>query len=555
VDHASDYLVIGSGIAGLTFALDVAGTGSVVIVTKRQLTESNTRYAQGGIAAVLDPGDSFEEHIEDTLVAGADLCHRDAVEVCVREGPDAVRGLIERGVRFTRAEGAEGQTLDLGREGGHGHRRVAHAEDLTGREIERALAAACEAHPDITVLDDHVAVDLITGWRLGEHGGNRVLGAYVLVRETGEVGTFAAPIVLLASGGAGKVYLYTSNPDVASGDGLAMAYRAGCALANLEFVQFHPTCLYHPRAKSFLISEALRGEGGVLRRLDGRPIMEDVHPLGDLAPRDVVARTIDDTLKRTGDDSVLLDMTHLDPDFLASRFPNIHATCRQFGVDMRSDPVPVVPAAHYFCGGVRTDLTGETDIDNLFAVGEVAFTGLHGANRLASNSLLEGVVYARRAAAAARERQPALGSADRPELPCWDPGDATDSDEMVVVSHNWDEIRRLMWNYVGIVRTTRRLQRARRRVRMIREEIQGYYWDFLLTSDLVELRNIATVAGLIIECALLRRESRGLHHTLDYREPDDAHWRRDTLIRRGVGARPGPRIGSGAGGRTVQAGR
>lgn len=545
-----DHLVIGSGIAGLTFALDVADSGRVIVVTKRERAESNTRYAQGGIAAVLDPEDSFEEHVADTLNAGAGLCHRDAVEICVREGPARVRELIERGVEFTRVDPDRADSrLDLGREGGHQRRRVAHHQDLTGQEISRALLAAVDAHPAIEVLEDHVAVDLVTRSRLGWLGRDEVLGAYVLDRSTGEVRAIEAPIVVLATGGAGKVYLYTSNPDVATGDGLAMAFRAGCTLANLEFVQFHPTCLFHPRAKGFLVSEALRGEGGLLRKPDGERLMEGAHPMEDLAPRDIVARAIDDHLKRSGDDHVGLDMSHLDPAFLERRFPGIHKTCLAHGVDMRQRPIPVVPAAHYSCGGVRTDMSARTDVDGLFAIGEVASTGLHGANRLASNSLLEGVVFAHRAAAAATQRLTALRASERgdsgerpaprPEVPAWDPGDASDSDEMVVVSQNWDEIRRFMWNYVGIVRTTRRLERARRRIRMIREEIQQYYWDFVVTADLIELRNLATVAELIIDCALLRGESRGLHYTLDHPAPDDGNWRRDTLIRRGEGPRPG----------------
>jgi L-aspartate oxidase len=544
-----DYLVIGSGIAGLSFALDVADSGRVIVVTKRDRAESNTRYAQGGIAAVLAPDDSFDAHVEDTVDAGAGLCHRDAVEATVRDGPARVRELVARGVEFTRTDPDRADSrLDLGREGGHKRRRVAHHEDLTGREIARALVAAVDAHESIEVLEDHVAIDLVTRSRLGWIGRDEVLGAYVLDQSTGRVRTMQAPVVVLATGGAGKVYLYTSNPDVATGDGLAMAYRAGCTLANLEFVQFHPTCLYHPRAKSFLVSEALRGEGGLLRKIDGERLMEGAHPMEDLAPRDIVARAIDDSLKRSGDPHVGLDMSHLDPEFLVGRFPGIHRACMGWGIDMREQPIPVVPAAHYSCGGVRTDLQGRTDVDGLFAIGEVASTGLHGANRLASNSLLEGVVFAHRAAQTAKERlaefQAGHRSDARPEVPRWDPGDASDSDEMVVVSQNWEEIRRFMWNYVGIVRTTRRLERALRRIRMIREEIQQYYWDFVVTSDLVELRNIATVAELIIECALLRKESRGLHYTLDHPVPKDDVWLRDTLIRRGEGPRRGPRIRS-----------
>ncbi len=500
-----DALVVGGGIAGLSFALKFARFGRVAVLTKRQRWEGSTNYAQGGIASVLAGDDTFESHVEDTLTAGAGLCRRDAVELCVRHGPERIRELVALGARFSRGPGDD---FDLGREGGHARRRIVHAQDLTGREVERALLSACDGEQGrIAFFEHHAAVDLIRA----DRRGGRCAGAYVLDKRRGEVQTFLAPVTVLASGGSGKVYLYTTNPDVSTGDGVAMAWRAGATVANMEFMQFHPTCLFHPQARNFLISEALRGEGGVLRLRSGETFMERFHPLRELAPRDIVARAIDAELKRTGDDCVTLDMTHLPRPFLMERFPNIYATCREHGIDMAAQPIPVVPAAHYQCGGVATDLAGRTDLPGLLAVGEVACTGLHGANRLASNSLLEGLVFAHEAVEAARE----ASSVPPGEAPDWDPGKAVDSDEQVVVSHNWDEIRRLMWNYVGIVRTDKRLARARRRLELLREEIRGYYWDHRLTADLVELRNIAEVAWLVVESASQRRESRGLHYTLD----------------------------------------
>jgi L-aspartate oxidase len=526
-----DYLVLGGGIAGLCFALEASKHGSVAVLTKRSQNEGATNYAQGGIAAVLSSDDSFEAHVTDTLNAGAGLCHRDAVEVCVREAPERIQALIDLGVSFSRHNGE----LDLTREGGHTRRRVAHASDMTGREIERALIAACTDRPNISFFPFSMAIDLITERKLGRSASNRCLGAYVL-RQDGRIDTFLGKVTVLATGGAGKVYLYTSSPDVSTGDGVAMAYRAGARVANMEFYQFHPTCLYHPQAKNFLISEALRGEGGVLPLRSGEPFMDRYHPMGALAPRDVVTRAIDAELKRTGDDYVQLDMTHLPKAFLIERFPNIYATCKEFGIDLTSQPIPVVPAAHYMCGGVAVDLVGQTNVPNLLAIGECSCTGLHGANRLASNSLLEGAVWGARAAEHARGL---LGEAPTLEVPPeWDPGEAVDSDERVVVSHNWDELRRLMWNYVGIVRTNKRLARAQRRLGMLREEIREYYWRFNVTSDVLELRNIADVAMLIVECAMRRHESRGLHYTLDYPERDDAGSLRDTLLSRAELERP-----------------
>ena len=525
----SDFLVIGSGIAGLSFALQAANHGSVAIVTKRDIAESATKYAQGGIASVFSAEDSFDAHVDDTLVAGAGICHEDVVRMVVEEGPQTIRNLIEWGVKFT----TSGADYDLTREGGHSARRILHAEDITGREIERALVEAVTQHPNVEVFEHHIAIDLITSAKIGRKSDdeNRCLGAYVLDIKGGGVKTFASKVTLLASGGAGKVYLYTCNPDVASGDGVAMAYRAGATIANMEFMQFHPTTLFHPLAKSFLISEAVRGEGAILRRRDGTAFMEKYHKLKDLAPRDIVARAIDNEMKTSGDDCVFLDITHEPSDFVRSRFPNIYQTCMEFGLDMTKDWLPVVPAAHYLCGGVKVNDNAETDIPGLYAIGETAFTGLHGGNRLASNSLLEAAVYAGRAYRHSSQILPSIQT-NCSELPPWDSGTATNSDEMVVVSQNWDEIRRTMWNYVGIVRSDKRLERAMRRIRLIRDEIDEYYWNFIITSDLVELRNIATVAELIVNCAQQRKESRGLHYTIDYPDRDDVGSKKDTMIKK-----------------------
>ena len=519
-----DCVVLGSGVAGLTFALEASRHGSVAIFSKRALSESNTAYAQGGIASVLGDDDSFDEHVNDTLVAGAGLCRREAVEVCVREGPDRVRELVSRGAAFTKDDAG----FHLTREGGHSKRRIIHAEDLTGREVARALVESLQSS-GIATFEDHLAIDLISSARLGIPGPDRIVGLYVLDTSTGRVERVMAKVVVLATGGAGKAYLFTTNPDVATGDGIAMAHRAGAAIANMEFMQFHPTCLFHPDAKGFLISEALRGEGGILRTKDGEAFMPRYHPQADLAPRDIVARAIDSELKRTGDDCVYLDMTHLPKGFLYSHFPNIAAQCRLFGIDLAAQPIPVVPAAHYTCGGVATDLHGRTTLPNLLAVGEVACTGLHGANRLASNSLLEGLVFAHRAASVAAEL--IRSTPDAPDAPDWNPGRAVPPEEGVVVSQNWDEIRRFMWNYVGIVRTDKRLARAWRRIELLRDEIREYYRDTLVTADLLELRNLADVAALIIRSAQLRPESRGLHYTLDHREPSVQV--RDTVLVRG----------------------
>ncbi len=528
----ADFLVIGSGLAGLTFALHAARRGSVLVLSKDRLPESATNYAQGGIASVWSPDDSFEAHIEDTLIAGAGLCHRDLVELVVREGPERIRELIALGTHFSRRDSSEDPEYDLGREGGHSHRRILHASDATGREIMRALVSAVRAEPAITVLERHIAIDLLTDAQFTPSAQvASCWGAYALDQDSGTVRTITARTTLLATGGAGKVYLYTSNPDIATGDGVAMAYRAGVPIANMEFIQFHPTCLFHPAAKSFLVSEALRGEGAILRRPDGAPFMAAYHPDAELAPRDVVARAIDNEMKVHGYDHVYLDIAHRPADYLRRRFPTIYERCLGFGIDMTREPIPVVPAAHYCCGGALTTADGATNIRRLYAAGEVAMTGLHGANRLASNSLLEALVLGHRAAAHAVALV-AGDPAGPPQFPAWNPGSAIDSDESVVVTQNWDEIRRFMWNYVGIVRSNRRLARAHHRISALQEEIQQYYWDFTVTGDLIELRNLALVAELIIRSAIRRKESRGLHYNIDY-PAAAAATARDTILTRG----------------------
>jgi len=535
----TDFMVIGSGVAGLSFALKVAEFGDVVIVTKKGISDSNTSQAQGGIASVFSSLDSFDLHIRDTLEAGDGLCHRDVVEMVVKNGPQRIRELIDIGARFNiRQQAAGPPELDLGREGGHSQKRIVHAQDMTGQEIERVLVNHVEDHPRIKVLENHIAIDLLTYSARLRHGRitasrqDICCGAYVLDTEAKRVKTISAKTTLLATGGTGKVYLYTSNPDIATGDGIAMGYRAGATLANLEFVQFHPTCLFHPEAKNFLISEAVRGEGGVLIDAAGKAFMARYDPQKDLACRDVVARAIDTELKKSGADSVFLDISHRDAGFVKDRFPNLYERCLAFGIDMTAQPIPVVPAAHYMCGGVVTDLAGRTDIERLYAVGETACTGLHGANRLASNSLCEALVFAHAAAQQAVGDLAEIQTQSLPELPVWDEVGTTDSDEQIVVAHNWDEIRRLMWNYVGIVRSNKRLERARRRIEIIQAEIKEYYWNFKVEPDLIELRNIATVAELIIRCAIHRLESRGLHYNIAYPAHNDRLWRKDTLMRR-----------------------
>jgi L-aspartate oxidase len=537
MEYKSDFLVIGSGIAGLSFALKVAEYGQVAIVTKKEAMETSTNYAQGGIASVFGQSDTFDLHVQDTLEAGDGLCKKDIVEMVVEDGPERIRELMDWGVAFTQ-EGAGNLEFDLGLEGGHSRKRIVHAGDLTGRAIEQVLVDSVKNHPRISLSENHLAIDLITystrvkrGTVTASHE-DLCCGAYVLDTETNEVHTFRAKITVLATGGAGKIYRFTSNPDIATGDGIAMAYRAGALVANLEFVQFHPTCLYHPEAKNFLISEAVRGEGGVLIDSKGRAFMGGYDSKKDLACRDIVARAIDSELKTSGDDSVFLDISDKDPGLVQERFPNIYQKCLSLGIDITKEPIPVVPAAHYMCGGVLVDTEGKSDIERLYVVGETACTGLHGANRLASNSLLEAVVYADRAAEQAVKDLESIDGEVCLDLPRWDPMRTVDSDEAIVVSHNWDEIRRTMWNYVGIVRSNNRLRRARNRIETIQKEIHEYYWDFKITSDLIELRNIAMVAELVIQCAMLRKESRGLHYNIQYAEKDDKFWLKDTILRR-----------------------
>ncbi len=534
----ADFLVIGAGIAGLSFALRAARHGSVIVLTKGDAFESNTAWAQGGIASVLeagqrDAGDDEEKHVADTLDAGAGLCKEAAVRTIVHEGAAAIDDLTGYGVSFDRENGH----YLLGKEGGHSHRRILHAKDTTGREVARALIEEARRTPNITMLENHFVIDLITTGRLGAVADDRVLGAYVLERESGEVAVFRSDRVVLAAGGCGKVYLYTTNPDSATGDAVALGWRAGANIANMEFIQFHPTCFYNPgatgpEARSFLVSEAVRGEGGILINAKGEDFTRKIDPRGSLAPRDIVARAIDRELKRTGAACVYLDVTHKPKGFMKERFPYIYSTLLKFGLDCETQPIPVVPAAHYQCGGVLTDVNGRTSIRGLFAVGEAGCTGLHGANRLASNSLLEGNVIARRALEEMmRLHPPGREGSIPPAIPPWEPGDVAEPDELVVIYHNWDEIRRLMWDYVSIVRTDNRLRRAAARLRNLEKEVREFYWGHRVNPDILELRNLVAVASLIVECALRRKESRGLHFTLDHPETDD-RYRTDTVIRR-----------------------
>jgi L-aspartate oxidase len=523
-----DVLVIGAGLGGMSVALRLASRGRRVgLLAKKGFDGSSSSWAQGGIAAAIGPDDAPALHVADTLAAGGGLCHRDAVELVADRGPACVSWLEEQGVRFTRMEGGAG--LHLTREGGHGRRRVVHAADASGRAIVEALAARVKGHANITVLDGQIAIDLITAVKLRPAEGNRCLGAYALDRATGRVITHAAGTVVLATGGASKTYLYTTNPDTSTGDGIAMAWRAGCRVANLEFVQFHPTCLFHPQARTFLISEALRGEGGRLLLPNGRRFMPDHDPRAELASRDIVARAIDYEMKRGGFEFVYLDISHKPADEILQLFPNIAARCREYGIDITRQPIPVVPAAHYTCGGVITDLDGATGLRGLYAVGECAFTGLHGANRLASNSLLECAVFGAAAADRIHSDLPTLAGAPF-VLPDWDESRVTDPDEQIVVSHNWDELRRFMWDYVGIVRTNKRLERARHRVELLQEEIGEFYGNFRVTNDLIELRNLALVAALTIRSAQLRHESRGLHYNRDYPATLPDAEARDTVL-------------------------
>ncbi|MEA3332245.1 MAG: L-aspartate oxidase [Pseudomonadota bacterium] len=531
--HESDFLVLGSGIAGLFFALQMADSGVVHIITKKKETDTNTNLAQGGIAAVLDAADSFAGHVEDTMRAGVELCHREVVDLVIRKGPDCLKELISMGVSFSRnPDSATG--YDLAREGGHSCRRILHAADWTGREIEEVLVARCREHENIVLWEDMAAIDLLTAhkWLGAGRKDDYCWGTYALERGSGRVHAFIAGSTLLASGGAGKVYLYTTNPDIATGDGVAMAQRAGAKIANMEFFQFHPTCLYHPSVKNFLISEAVRGEGAILKLKNGFPFMAFYDERKELAPRDIVARAIDFEMKAGGDDCVFLDISFKPAAFIRERFPLIYSTCLKLGIDITKEPIPVVPAAHYLCGGVQVDRRGRTSLPGLYASGEVACTGLHGANRLASNSLLEAVVYSSLVAADIK-KELSRKSLSLPKFPEWRYTHKNDPDEKVVITQNWDEIRRFMWNYVGIVRSHKRLLRAKRRIDSLVHELHEFYWDQALSVDLLELRNIAVVADLIISSALYRKESRGLHYNIDYPEHDNDHWLVDTVLEDG----------------------
>ncbi len=533
----SDFLVIGAGIAGLSFAIRAAEHGSVVVLTKGKALDSNTAWAQGGIASVLpeglrDAGDSVELHVADTLDAGAGLCREEVVRTIVGEGAAAIDDLTGHGVNFDRAN----SSFALGKEGGHSKRRILHARDTTGREIAESLVETARRTPNLLLLEDRFAIDLITTGKLGSATEDRVLGAYVLEKATGEVHIFRSDRVILATGGCGKVYLYTTNPDSATGDGVAMAWRAGTSVANMEFIQFHPTCFYNPaatgaEARSFLVSEAVRGEGGILINARGEEFVKSADPRGSLAPRDIVARAIDREIKKTGAPCVYLDVTHKPAGFMRERFPFIHQKLMSYGLDCEKQPIPVVPAAHYQCGGVVAGVDGRTGIRGLYAIGEVACTGLHGANRLASNSLLEGNVTARRALDAMLQRHGTGQRTDAPEIPAWHHGDVAAPDEQVVIYHNWDELRRLMWDYVSIVRTDNRLRRAATRLRNLKKEVREFYWGHRVTADILELRNLVAVASLVVDCAIRRRESRGLHYTMDYPGTDD-RFLEDTVLRR-----------------------
>jgi L-aspartate oxidase len=513
-----EVLIIGSGLAGLTVALKVASEKKVCLVSKRKINDNSSSWAQGGIAAVLTDDDSIEAHIQDTLIAGAGLCDQEVTRQVASHARETVEWLIAQGVPFTRED--DGSGYHLTREGGHSHRRIIHAADATGHAVQKTLAEQVLSHPNITVLEDHIAVDLITSRKAGigaPQDNAECLGAYVLNNKSGKVMTIGSQHTVLATGGTGKVYLYTTNPDVSTGDGVAMAWRVGCRVANMEFIQFHPTCLFHPKAKSFLITEVVRGEGGILKLPDGTRFMQKHDPRGELAPRDVVARAIDFEMKKRGLDCVFLDISHKPADFVISHFPTIYRRCMELGIDITKEPIPVVPAAHYSCGGVMTDHTGRTDLANLYAIGETACTGLHGANRLASNSLLECMVFGQAAA------NDILAQAPKPTvaLPYWDESRVTDADEEVIITHNWNELRRFMWNYVGIVRTNKRLTRAMHRIHLLRDEVHEFYSNFRVTNNLIELRNLLQVAELIVRSAMERHESRGLHYSRDYPEMQD----------------------------------
>lgn len=526
MQHNTDVLIIGGGAAGLSLALRLANTLHISLISKEILREGSTLYAQGGVAAVLSPTDSIESHVKDTLNAGADLCDEEIVRFTVKHGAENIQWLIEQGIKFT--QNADKQGYHLTREGGHSQRRIIHAEDASGRAIETTLEHRVRTHPNIEVFEHHNAIDIITEDKLENTRTNTCLGAYVLDRKSSHVEVFHAKHTVLATGGASKVYLYTSNPDTSTGDGIAMAWRAGCRVANMEFNQFHPTCLFHSEAKSFLITEAVRGEGGILRLPDGTPFMKKFDKRAELAPRDVVARAIDHEMKRLGTECLYLDISHKPANFIKRMFPTIYQRCLELGIDITKEPIPVVPAAHYTCGGVMTNINGLTDVNRLYAIGETAFTGLHGANRMASNSILECLVFAQSASQHILQQNNDL--IKNKDLPLWDESRVTDSDEEVVVTHNWDELRRFMWDYVGIVRTDKRLKRAKSRVNLLLEEIHEYYGNFRVTSDLLELRNLAVVADLIIQSSIQRKESRGLHYTLNHPETNNEDTPANTVL-------------------------
>ena len=513
IEHQCDVLIIGSGAAGLSLALKLAEHCNVIVLSKSVRTEGATRYAQGGIAAVFDETDSIESHVKDTVTAGAGLCDEDVVRYTAERGKSCMQWLINFGMPFDTEIGADGETrYHLTREGGHSHRRILHAADATGQAVQVTLTEAVSQHPNIHLFERYNAIDLIKS----KTDSNRCIGAYVWSRNQEHVEVIRSRYVALASGGASKVYQYTSNPDVSSGDGIALAWRAGCRVANMEFNQFHPTCLFHPEARNFLITEALRGEGAYLCHADGSKFMHKFDPRADLAPRDIVARAIDFEMKRLGADCMYLNISHKPADFIVKHFPNIYRKCRSLGIDITRQPIPVVPAAHYSCGGVMTDLNSKTDLDNVYAVGEVAYTGLHGANRMASNSLLECIVFAHAAAEHIKSQVPLEIIPE--SIPPWDESRVTNSDEEVIIQHNWHELRLFMWDYVGIVRTNKRLERAMRRIQLLEQEIDEYYANFKISNNLLELRNLVTVAELIVRCAIDRKESRGLHYNVDYPE-------------------------------------
>ena len=524
-----DFVVVGTGVSGLSFALEASKHGSVAVITKRASENSNTAWAQGGICCVADDEDSFESHIADTVDAGAGLCDHDVVKTIVESAPSAIEKMVNIGVQFDKNSLGK---YELGKEGGHSQRRVLHSKDTTGKEISEKLICSAKESENIEIFEHHFAIDVITTEKLGASGTNEVAGIYVLNESTGEILTFRSDKVVLCTGGCGRVYLYTTNPNIATGDGLAMAYRAGAEISNMEFIQFHPTCLYHHELKNFLISEAVRGEGGKLIGKDGNEFMHKYDPRGSLAPRDIVARAIDHEIKKTGQPCVYVDIRHKSREYIEERFPNIYKTCLSVNIDPAIDPIPVVPAAHYQCGGVKTDVDGKTSINGLYAIGEVACTGLHGANRLASNSLLEGAVMAFRAV----EKINTENKKNRPKnknliIPDWTSGEAEDVDELVVIYHNWDEIRRLMWDYVSIVRTNKRLKRAATRLLNLRKEVQEFYWNFKICSELLELRNLVDTASLVVNCAQRRKESRGLHYTLDFPVTKDSKEANNTITK------------------------